>query len=445
MSRLGCHPYALLPPDPLAVLAAWPRDRKVVMLHSGGAGGRARWSILAAPEKWLVLEEETANAMQILERELEQAPNAAAATTAPFAGGWIGMISYDFGCVIEPAARGAVRPRSERNWPLVALARCPAALVFDHVEKSWSGAGDYLSAAQFAERIASAGDLHCERWSAGELQSCMSPDDYLNAVSRAIEFIAAGDIFQANITQRFTATFHGSTRGFARQTLAASGAEYGAYLELPGGCAIVSLSPELFLRVEPQAAVTTRPIKGTRPIVCDPRELRDSIKDTAELNMIVDLMRNDLGRVCEFGSVRVTKPRFIETLPQAKVHHGVGEVTGTLREGTSIVDLLRATFPAGSITGAPKIRAMQVIDELEPVQRGPYCGAIGFISDCGRATFNVAIRTATIADGRLEYGAGGGIVADSDPAAEYRECIDKLAVLRAVLNQERTMFAEHAQ
>jgi anthranilate/para-aminobenzoate synthase component I len=160
-------------------------------------------------------------------------------------------------------------------------------------------------------------------------------------------------------------------------------------------------------------------------------ELSRSEKDRAELTMIVDLQRNDLGRICEIGSVRVTEPRVIEAHPT--VYHGVATVEGILRPGVGFVDILRAVFPCGSITGCPKIRAMQVIDELEPVRRGPYCGAIGWIGADGSMEFNVAIRTMVVTDGLVHVPVGGGIVADSDPAAEYEETLVKATAMLAAL------------
>jgi para-aminobenzoate synthetase component 1 len=206
------------------------------------------------------------------------------------------------------------------------------------------------------------------------------------------------------------------------------------------------MSPELLLRTTPGpdgVRISTRPIKGTRPADTPPRELLESEKDTAELAMIVDLMRNDLGRVCRIGSIQVTDGRSIESHPT--VHHGVAEIRGVLRSDASMTDLLAATFPPGSVTGAPKVRAMRTIDELEPVRRGPYCGAIGWIGDDGRMTLNVAIRTITCAgvplgsadelDGRLDYHAGCGIVADSDPESERLESLDKTEVLRRTIER----------
>jgi len=194
------------------------------------------------------------------------------------------------------------------------------------------------------------------------------------------------------------------------------------------------MSPELFLRARPDGSVVTRPIKGTRPAHVDARELEESAKDAAELAMIVDLMRNDLGRVAELGSVRVSEPRVLET--HETVHHGVAEISARLRVDVSWLDLLRATFPPGSVTGAPKIRAMQIIYELEPHARGFYCGAIGFISRSGHAALSVAIRTAQLGVATVEggtrpvhYHAGCGIVADSDPASEVAETHAKAAAI----------------
>jgi anthranilate/para-aminobenzoate synthase component I len=217
---------------------------------------------------------------------------------------------------------------------------------------------------------------------------------------------------------------------------------------------ICSASPELFLEIDAAARrIVTRPMKGTRRGSSSVAELELSAKDTAELNMITDLMRNDLGRVCELGSVRVERAREVERHGNTAIHrytdtaiHEDGEtathegglwqatsmVSGMLRGGIGMSEILAATFPGGSITGAPKIRAMQIISELEGRERGVYCGAIGFVSRSGHAAFNVAIRTATISGGVVSYGVGAGIVADSEPGAEWRETMDKAGVfLRA--------------
>jgi anthranilate/para-aminobenzoate synthase component I len=255
------------------------------------------------------------------------------------------------------------------------------------------------------------------------LRSNFTRPAYEAAVARAIDYIRAGDIFQVNLSQRFTAGLNVSPQFVYDRLNESSPAQYGACLNY-GDFALISNSPELFLSVTPDGKVTTRPIKGTRPRADGmDKELRDSVKDQAELNMIVDLERNDFGRVCEIGTVKVTESRAIEEHPT--VYHGVATIEGMLREDVTFADLLRATFPGGSITGAPKIRAMQIIEELEPVCRGPYCGAIGYLGADGSIQFNMAIRTMIVKDGLVHVPVGGGIVADSDPAAEYEETLVK--------------------
>ncbi|HTL29784.1 MAG TPA: aminodeoxychorismate synthase component I, partial [Tepidisphaeraceae bacterium] len=255
------------------------------------------------------------------------------------------------------------------------------------------------------------------------LRSTFTRDEYELAVARVIEYIRAGDVFQVNLSQRFTAPLTCSPHELYQRLQSTAPAKYAAFLDF-GEFSLISNSPELFLHVDRDRGVVTRPIKGTRPRLPGmDHQLRESIKDTAELNMIIDMERNDLGRVCEIGSVRVSEPRVIETHPT--VFHGVATIEGELRDDVTFVDLLRATFPGGSITGAPKIRAMEIIDELEPVRRGPYCGAIGYLDSNGTMQFNIAIRTMIAKGGKVHIPVGGGIVADSSPASEYEETIVK--------------------
>lgn len=263
------------------------------------------------------------------------------------------------------------------------------------------------------------------------LRSGFSRSEYESAVQRVIDYIAAGDIFQVNLSQRFSVGMRDQPADVYYRLMRETPAQYGAYLNYDD-YTIISNSPELFLRVTPDRRVITRPIKGTRPLGPGKKqELRDSVKDQAELNMIVDLERNDLGRVCEIGSVKVTEARAIEIHPT--VYHGVATIEGKLRDDVGFVDLLRAVFPGGSVTGAPKIRAMQIIEELEPVRRGAYCGAIGYIAADGAMEFNVAIRTMIIKDGLAHVPVGGGIVADSDPKSEYEETLVKAQAMFAAL------------
>jgi len=271
-----------------------------------------------------------------------------------------------------------------------------------------------------------------------ELRSTFMREGYEAAVRRALAYIRAGDIYQVNLSQRFQAPCQGDPFDVYLGLRAQSPAPFSAYLRYPD-FAVLSSSPERFLRYQPHdRLVETRPIKGTRPRGADPdsdrvlaAELLDSAKDRAENVMIVDLERNDLGRVAEVGSVVVAGLCELESY--ATVHHLTSTIRARLHSDRDVVDLLRATFPGGSITGAPKIRAMEIIDEMEPVARGVYTGAIGYIGFDGALDLNIAIRTMVIKDGVASFHVGGGIVADSDPALEYEETLHKGAALARVL------------
>jgi para-aminobenzoate synthetase component 1 len=261
------------------------------------------------------------------------------------------------------------------------------------------------------------------------LRSSFTRPAYLDAVARVREYIFAGDIFQANLSQRFEARLTESPWSLYRRLRQRNPAPFAAFMELPGA-SVLSASPERFLRVDVDGRVETRPIKGTRPRGVGPEHdaalgqaLAESAKDRAENLMIVDLMRNDLSRVCVPGTVRV--PELFTLERYATVHHLVSTVVGDLTPGTDALDLLKAAFPGGSITGAPKLRAMEIIAELEPSWRGVYCGSLGYWSLTGALETSIAIRTAVARGGRVYFNAGGGIVADSSPEEEYRETLDK--------------------
>ena len=253
---------------------------------------------------------------------------------------------------------------------------------------------------------------------------------YLDAVARVREYIVAGDIFQANLSQRFQARLAEPPFDLYKRLRRHNPAPFAAYLGF-GELAVLSASPERFLRLdEDRKTIETRPIKGTRPRGLGPmhdaalgRALAESAKDRAENVMIVDLLRNDLSRVCRPGTVRVPELFAIEHHPT--VHHLVSTVVGEIEPGAGAVELIRAAFPGGSITGAPKVRAMEIIAELEPTQRGVYCGSVGYLSATGAMDTSIVIRTYLALDGRVYFQAGGGIVADSDPELEYRETLDK--------------------
>jgi para-aminobenzoate synthetase component 1 len=255
---------------------------------------------------------------------------------------------------------------------------------------------------------------------------------FVAMVRRAQEYIAAGDIYQVCLSHPFTASFAGDAWPYYEALLHHSPAPHAAFLDL-GGTQVVSGSPECFLSISGRS-ITTRPIKGTRPRRADPQldqrqayDLITSSKEIAELVMITDLERNDLGRICEYGSVTVPELLKIESFEH--VHHLVSTVTGTLRPEVGHAAALMACFPGGSISGAPKKRALEIIAELEPFPRGLYTGAIGFFGYNGESRFNIAIRTAVFENGRARFHVGAGIVADSIPEREWQETLDKAAGL----------------
>ncbi|TDA70571.1 MAG: aminodeoxychorismate synthase component I [Clostridia bacterium] len=280
--------------------------------------------------------------------------------------------------------------------------------------------------------------LAAEMLAAGLVQANFTREEYCRAVQRVKDYIAAGDIFQANLSQRLVAPWPEDPYALFLRLRAVNPAPFAAFLAYPE-VSVVSSSPERFLQVKDRQ-VETRPIKGTRPRGATPeqdRRLREELwqseKDRAELVMIVDLERNDLGRVCRYGSVRV--PELLVLEEYASVFHLVATVTGTLRPGAGLADLIRATSPGGSITGAPKVRAMEIIEELEPVRRGIYTGSIGWLGFNGDADLNIAIRTFVVKDRLAYFQVGGGIVADSTSAAEYDETLHKAQGLAIALSK----------
>ena len=335
-------------------------------------------------------------------------------------GPWAGFVSYEIGHLLEPTST-ARRP---------GLAGTGV-----HADAAW-GMGGWL---KLEPASGEAGpEASCKL---GELHSAWGRDAYTKAVARVGELIHAGDAYQANLTHALVGTVAGSTRALFADLAQAASPAFGCYLELPALAdgrrrAVLGLSPELLVRYDATTRqLTTEPMKGTRPATDSGlHDLRVAEKDKAELAMIVDLMRNDLGRVSEVGSVSVQEPRIIQRHgpDTAGVWQASGRVVGTLRDGLTLHDALCALLPAGSITGAPKVRAMQMIHELEPHPRGPYCGALGMIDAEGNAELAVGIRTAVVVGDELRYSVGAGIVADSDPQAEWAETLSKAGPLRAI-------------
>lgn len=351
-----------------------------------------------------------------------------------FAGGLVGHLGYDLARFVERLPAIAA---DEPALPAMRLHLCDHLYAFDHASGRWYWCdmptpwGDAQARARVwaaTRACAAAPSPSPGRFAVGDLHSRTAAADYLAQVRQVLDFIAAGDIFQANLSHRLEAPFQGDPYALYRALTARNPAPFSAYL--PGdGFAIASVSPERFLKLDVTPAgriVTARPIKGTVPRDADPardeaqrQALTQSVKDHAENLMIVDLMRNDLGRVAQVGSVKV--PRLFEAEPHPSVWQLVSTVCATLRDDKGVADLLRACWPPGSMTGAPKVRAMEIIETLEPVRRGPYAGAIGYFDASGAVDLSVVIRTAVVHGGRVMVQLGGAVVADSDPVKELAE------------------------
>jgi para-aminobenzoate synthetase component 1 len=360
----------------------------------------------------------------------------------PFGGGAIGFLGYD----LLRGDFGLAERAGIADWPDIAVGLYDWAVVVDHVRRRTHlvhagrdprgrASRDQVFQCLNGEGPVSRAGRHCGRLPLrGELvEDGMPRLEYAAAFARIQRYIHDGDCYQANFAQRFRARVEDDAWSCYLAIRETNPAPYAALLEYPFG-QVLSASPERFLSLKGRQ-VTTEPIKGTRPRGDGPAldqamrsELLNSDKDRAENLMIVDLLRNDLGRVCEPGSIAVPRLFAIESF--ATVHHLVSTVTGRLRGDSDALDLLRACFPGGSITGAPKRRAMQIIDELEPYRREVYCGSIIRLGFDGDLDSSIAIRTALLRDGTALYWAGGGIVADSSCDAEYDESLDKAAAFR---------------
>lgn len=376
-------------------------------------------------------------------------------------GGCFGYWGYDLKNFVEPRLRR--RSVTDLEWPDCQVGFYDGVVVFDHALGRVTiistglradGSRDAVVARARTEfwrdhlRSAEACPPEPPGWShtsAATITSSVSEADFLKAVRRAQEYIRVGDIYQVNLSQRLTADWSGSGWDFFQSLREASPAPFAAYLD-GGDFQIASSSPELFLRLS-GAQIRTRPIKGTRPRADDPDrdtqltyELQTSVKEMAELVMITDLLRNDLGRVCAYGSIRVPELARLERF--AQVQHLVSTVEGRLREGVTHFAAFASCFPGGSVTGAPKFRAMEVIDELEPVARGPYTGAIGYLGFNRESQLSVTIRAGFVRDRRVHFHVGAGIVADSQPEAEYAETLVKARGFTRAL--ERVVRNEHA-
>ena len=407
-----------------------------VRLLSGGNPQHARWSISAKPHAWWWWEDGVAFRVDQNGQHTAKPTNtplqdfaefradfpgtsAASPSDAPFAGGWIGFLGYELGATLDPAFAQFAPPPGLQ----AAFAWCPEPKLEDRLQNT----SDFDTPKQH-------GDSEHAGLQAENRGSDLGAEDWRERVNAVLQAIGQGDCYQVNLTRREYRAITGPLAPLVRALLETGQPRHGADLPLPGGRRIVSVSPESFL-IRRGNQLLTRPIKGTRPGDGDPDELLNSVKDAAELHMIVDLLRNDLGRVAVPGKVRVREPRVIER--HATVLQTVAEVEATLRPEVGFEDIMAATFPCGSVTGAPKIMAMHQINQLEASPRGPYCGAIGWLGN-EDFEFSVAIRTAFFepeANGhRLTWGTGGGIVADSDPDEEWHETQTKHRVLDLALD-----------
>lgn len=443
--------------DPLRAFAPFADEPIVAFFDSASdAGGQARYSYIASDPVRVLRTEwmESANPFDVLEQEISRYNLPRHPNLPPFQTGAAGVLSYDAGRHLErllaPKTKG-------QGFPEMVIGLYDTVATFDLQEgKAWILASDIadgdpslperlppeIRAQNMADKIAAAPALNEPDWtSIGTWQNEISRENYEASLDRVINYIQAGDIFQANLTQRFLAALPKDLDKFMlyRRLRDLNPAPYAAYLSCGPDEAVLSASPELFLSLDDAGHVETRPIKGTRPRGVTEAEdaalkgvLQNSEKDRAENLMIVDLLRNDLSRVCDVGSVRVGPLYRLETF--ATVHHLVSEIEGRLQAELGPVDLLRATFPGGSITGAPKIRAMEIIHELEPAHRGPYCGTIVRLGFDGSMDSSIVIRTLTVKGETVVAQAGGGIVADSSPVAEYEESLTKVAPLLRALD-----------
>ncbi|NHN88820.1 anthranilate synthase component I family protein [Acetobacter sp. LMG 1627] len=425
--------------DPWTALSAWKDAPWLAFLDSGGApdGERSRWSFLCVnPQETLVVRGDhirrngqsvAGDAWEHL-RDMQRRLPDKGKTGLPFAGGLVGLASYGAGMTLE-----TVQSRHHTKTPDLIAASYDAVLAFDRYEKRCFRVGNFSMPSTMKPVRASAPNR--------AFQPDMSREEWIAAVREIIRLIGEGDIFQANLTLRWHAEVPPPFDELATYAALRQGspAPFGAYLRCAGEVpfSLMSASVERFLSLSPDGVVETRPIKGTAQAGNTTEEdarfaeaLGRDAKENAENLMITDLMRNDIGRVCEVGSVSVPQLCAVERF--AHVHHLVSCVRGKLRDGLDAIDLLRATLPPGSVTGAPKKRAMEIIDHIERSARGAYCGSVFRIGRDGAMDSSVVIRSVERCGNRLTIGTGGGITWPSDPEREYDEMRLKVAALLGV-------------
>lgn len=441
-------------PDSAALFSIVAQQPWAVFLDSGFPfSDQGRYDILACdPSVTLVtkgnstqiarndsINHSTEDPFDLLKQELSQF-SSLNHSDLPFNGGAIGYFSYDLSRRLEKLPCIAF---DAEDIPEMVVGIYNWAIVVDHHklqsfligqscdERRWQGLIELFSQLPVLDKAQTFSVV-------GDVVSNMDKTGYTQAYQKIKHYLKEGDCYQVNLSQRFVAECSGNPWAAYLLLREMNAAPFSAYLNFPE-VQVLSSSPERFLKLV-NGQVETKPIKGTRPRKAYPAsdwhqidQLRYSPKDRAENLMIVDLLRNDLSKVCQIGSVKV--PSLFAVESYATVHHLVSTVTGILDKGKHALDLLRSCFPGGSITGAPKIRAMEIIEELEPNRRGVYCGSIGYIGFDGNMDSNIAIRTLVHSGNTIRFWAGGGIVNDSDPEQEYQECFDKAAALLKLLNK----------
>lgn len=423
--------------EPEDALAAFEAEPYTLLLHGGGSGARGRFSYLCAFPEFTVEGRGRAS----FDRARKQFRPETQAGEG-FRGGYAGLFGYELSRAFErlPQVPGALPA-----WPDVALGWYGAVAVFDHDLRTLEVRGEGAAAQRLAEGLSCLKPAPAFSGQ-GRLEPVWDEARYLEAARRAVDYVRAGDVFQVNLSHPFAGSVQGNSAPYSvfRRLITRSPSAFSGFFRLGADRVVVTNSPERFVQLLPGGKVQTRPVKGTRrrgssleEDAALAAELLASAKDRAENLMIVDLMRNDLSRVCKPGSVRVPELFTVEGF--SNVHHLVSTVEGELREGLDAFDLLAASFPPGSITGAPKPRAMEIIAELEGEARGPYCGALGWLDAGGTADLNVMIRTlAFVRDGegwRVQARSGGAITIDSDPEEELAETHAKIASLKRALEQ----------
>lgn len=437
--------------DAFGVFSALKDEPGVFFLDSGmNLGGLGRFSFIGFRPDFVIKTDATNHPFSLLRQNLRNfALPKKLNNISPFLCGFCGYLSYDLGFILEKIKRGIT---GDLGLPNSYLGFYSAVITIDHSRRTLTvfssglpekqeGLSSLKAKEQFSRIIKLLGDSDKVdsrplNFQAGNLSSNFTRAEYIKAIAKAKDYIRRGDIYQINLSQRFSCRLKIDVFLLYSRLRRIFPAGFCAYFDC-GDFQIISSSPERFLKLK-NKHVVTRPMKGTRPrgttdsedeLLKD--ELLNSEKDKAELLMIVDLERNDLGRVCEYGSVKVTSLREIE--PYTTVFQTTAQIEGILHKDKDRIDLLKACFPGGSITGCPKIRAMQIIEELEPSRRNIYTGSLGYLDLAGGMDFNILIRTLLLKDGQVYFQSGGGIVADSDPEAEYNETLVKAeAIFRAL-------------